>query len=560
VIGNFYLIDPKDPDLVNGKSLVHKIFRDLAKKYGGAFSFWFGGKYTLVVSTPELAHEALKTKGDIFASRWAPNSMSIITRGKGIALNGDLDRWRKFRTFLMSAMTAKQQGAKAEPIITEEAHSTIALFKKIADANELLPLRLHTKRESLNVVMRQAFGFRYVSRYERRGTHQHNSLNPVVRLPRYSEGLTDEFKEIQDIIGKIFENISAGNPSDYMTFLQYLPGDMCKELREVTAKRDAYLEKWIADHKERLDVNNPKDFLDEMLIKQQESGMTDEDILVKLLRSCARSCAHSCPPSRALVLLLTRSRSLQIILWDVMAGGIDTTATSIEWLIYILIKNPRVQTKMQEELESVVGTKRLPTFADVENLPYTVAVISECFRFKHFAPFGIPHSTTKDTTLGGYRVPKAAQVMINIYALHMDPENWKDPEEFRPERFLEEEKVGQRKSPPPPPPPPARAPHAHTALTRTARTYTYTLSSAKRAVYLCFNLMPHCCVQDLAGFFLHPESHNLKSSSVASYKFLPYGTGKRMCVGSGLGRVVMFLKVGLTDIGLTDVVGLSTTD
>jgi hypothetical protein len=49
--------------------------------------------------------------------------------------------------------------------------------------------------------------------------------------------------------------------------------------------------------------------------------------------------------------------------------------------------------------------------------------------------------------------------------------------------------------------------------------------------------------QDLAGFFLHPESHNLKSSGVASYKFLPYGTGKRMCVGSGLGRVVMFLKV-----------------
>jgi cytochrome P450 len=174
------------------------------------------------------------------------------------------------------------------------------------------------------------------------------------------------------------------------------------------------------------------------------------------------------------VLLLTRSRSLQIILWDVMAGGIDTTATSIEWLIYILIKNPRVQTKMQEELESVVGTKRLPTFADVENLPYTVAVISECFRFKHFAPFGIPHSTTKDTTLGGYRVPKAAQVMINIYALHMDPENWKDPEEFRPERFLEEEKVGQRKSPPPPPPSPrARAARTHCTHTYSAHIYIH---------------------------------------------------------------------------------------
>jgi hypothetical protein len=48
---------------VNGKSLVHKIMRDLYLKYGGVFSFWFGGKYTLVVSTPEMAHEAFKVGG-----------------------------------------------------------------------------------------------------------------------------------------------------------------------------------------------------------------------------------------------------------------------------------------------------------------------------------------------------------------------------------------------------------------------------------------------------------------------------------------------------------------
>jgi cytochrome P450 len=196
VIGNFYLIDPDDKDMVNGKSLVHKIFRDLSVKYGGVFSFYFGGKYTCVISTPALAHEALKLKGDVFATRWAPNSMDIITRGKGIALNGDMERWRTFRTFLMTALTAKQVGARTEPIIAEETHSTVALFKKMADAGEEIPLRLHTKRESLNVVMRQCFNF------------------------RYSENLSQEFKDIQDIIAKIFESIAAGNPSDYMTFLQ----------------------------------------------------------------------------------------------------------------------------------------------------------------------------------------------------------------------------------------------------------------------------------------------------------------------------------------------------
>ena len=87
----FVLQDPADKDFVNGKSLVHKIFKDLYSEYGGIFSFYFGGKYTAVISTPELAYEALKTKGTVFAGRWPPNSMSIITRGKGIALNGDLE-------------------------------------------------------------------------------------------------------------------------------------------------------------------------------------------------------------------------------------------------------------------------------------------------------------------------------------------------------------------------------------------------------------------------------------------------------------------------------------
>jgi len=433
VIGNFYCVNPEDKDLVNGKSLVHKVFTQLSQKFGGVFSFWFGGKYTVVISSPALAHEALKVKGEDFAGRWAPNSMHIITRGKGIALNGDLKRWKAFRSFLMQAMTSKQQGPKAEPVIVEETYSTMALFKKLADKGEALSVRLHTKRESLNVVMRLGFGF------------------------RYSERLSPEFVEIQDIIGKIFENISAGNPSDYMTFLQYLPTDMSKELREVTAKRDRYLEKWISDHKKAIASNPdkpPGDVLDEMLMNQKESNMTDEDILV--------------------------------ILWDMMAGGIDTTATTIEWLIYILINHPEVQQKMQQELMSVVGAERLPTFADKDRLPYCNAVISECFRYKHFAPFGIPHATTRSTTLGGYRVPKNAQVMINIYALHMDTKSWVRPEEFRPERFLEEEK-------------------------------------------------------DLAGFVMNPESHATRGPE--AYKFLPYGTGRRMCVGSGLGRVVMMLKV-----------------
>merc|ERR1711964_948156 len=75
-------------------------------------------------------------------------------------------------------------------------------------------------------------------------------------------------------------------------------------------------------------------------------------------------------------------------------------------------------------------------------------------------------------------------VMINFYSIMMDPQAWKDPEMFRPERFLEEEKA-------------------------------------------------------LAGAFFDAEM----KPTPESYKFCPFGIGKRMCVGFGIGRIIMFLKV-----------------
>merc|ERR1712146_192487 len=140
--------------------------------------------------------------------------------------------------------------------------------------------------------------------------------------------------------------------------------------------------------------SQPRDFLDIMLIDQDKVGLTDSDI--------------------------------EVIIWDIMAGGIDTSATSIEWLIYLLIKHPEVRKKAHEELDRVVGSNKLPTYEDIKSgrLPYINAIVLELFRFKHFAPFGIPHHTTKDTTLGGYNIPKNTQVMFNFHALHSDPRWW----------------------------------------------------------------------------------------------------------------------------------------
>ncbi len=71
-------------------------------------------------------------------------------------------------------------------------------------------------------------------------------------------------------------------------------------------------------------------------------------------------------------------------------------------------------------------------------MPYTEAVISEILRITSLVPCGSPHEMRSDLIFHGYHLPKKATIFPNLYAVHHDPDIWVDPENFRPERFLNE--------------------------------------------------------------------------------------------------------------------------
>ncbi|CAL1284550.1 unnamed protein product, partial [Larinioides sclopetarius] len=70
-------------------------------------------------------------------------------------------------------------------------------------------------------------------------------------------------------------------------------------------------------------------------------------------------------------------------------------------------------------------------------LPYTYAAILETHRWRTITPLGVTHCASEDTKIGDYDVPKGSIILPNIYSLHNDPKYWKDPDSFRPERFLD---------------------------------------------------------------------------------------------------------------------------
>lgn len=75
---------------------------------------------------------------------------------------------------------------------------------------------------------------------------------------------------------------------------------------------------------------------------------------------------------------------------------------------------PEVQIKAQEEIDRVVGSGRLPTLDDQDNLPYVSAVVKEAWRWHIVVPMGVAHAASEDYYVRGHFIPKGAMVMANV--------------------------------------------------------------------------------------------------------------------------------------------------
>ncbi|KAK7695652.1 hypothetical protein QCA50_000288 [Cerrena zonata] len=110
-------------------------------------------------------------------------------------------------------------------------------------------------------------------------------------------------------------------------------------------------------------------------------------------------------------------------------GGSDTTVSAIYSFFLAMTLHPELQRKATREIDEVIGTDRLPTLADREQLPYINALMKEVLRFNPVANLGIPHQTTQDDTYAGYSIPKGTSVIANIWAFLHNEEN-RDPRDF----------------------------------------------------------------------------------------------------------------------------------
>jgi cytochrome P450 len=99
---------------------------------------------------------------------------------------------------------------------------------------------------------------------------------------------------------------------------------------------------------------------------------------------------------------------------------------------------PAELSRVQAEIDSVIGNGRLPSMADRAQLPHTEAFIKEVHRFHTVGPTNVPHRLVKDDVYSGYFFPKGSIVLANNEGMHHDYRTYRDPRIFDPARFLPE--------------------------------------------------------------------------------------------------------------------------
>eukprot|EP00249_Psilotum_nudum_P021359 c28082_g1_i1 orf=324-1868(+) len=369
-------------DGINPKNLAA-----VAREYGDLCLLRMGQRDVLVVSSPEMAKEVLQIQGVEFGSR-ARNLVFDMTTGKGsdMVFADYGDHWRKMRRiatlpFFTSKVVQQCRGAWQEEI--DLAIREIAAAEGATTTGNVIRNRLQLMM--YNIVYKMMFDMRFESE----------------RDPLYVKLMNLNMENV--ILGQSFKYNYGDFVPSFRPFLRgYLKAVYDANQRRLAFLRDAFL------NERKRKRSEEKIGVDFFLDAESKGEITENNVLY-----------------------LTQNMNV---------AAIETTLWSSEWSVAELVNHPEIQSKLFEELNEVLGDNPV-TEPELPKLPYLQAFVKEILRTHMVIPMLLPHMNTHTAKLGGYDIPAGCRVLVNAWGIANDPRYWLRPEEFRPDRFLEESKL-----------------------------------------------------------------------------------------------------------------------
>lgn len=218
------------------------------------------------------------------------------------------------------------------------------------------------------------------------------------------------FRELIEELSAIF---GAFNFADFFLYLGWADVffGLNTRAKRHSRKWDDVLDEVIEAHTKRIqgDELNDVDFVDVLLFLQKDPNMD----------------------------FRLTNENIKALLVDMFFAGTDTTYVVLEWTMAELVRNPEAMRKLRDEVRGIVGGKSKIREEHLSEMPYLKCVLKEVLRIHPPAPLLLHRESMKECEIHGYRIPNKTRVIINAWAISRDPKFWEAPEDFRPERFVD---------------------------------------------------------------------------------------------------------------------------
>ncbi|XP_057981481.1 cytochrome P450 CYP73A100-like [Malania oleifera] len=374
-----------------GNDLNHRLLANFSQTYGPVFLLKLGSTNLAVVSDPELASQVLHAQGVEFGSRPRNVVFDIFTgNGQDMVFTVYGDHWRKMRRIMTLPFFTNRVVHSYSDMWEEEMDLVVRDLKNDERVGkEGIVVRKRLQLMLYNIMYRIMFDAKFESQED----------------PLFVEATM--FNSERSRLAQSFEY----NYGDFIPLLRpFLRGYLSK-CRDLQSRRLAFFNNHYVEKRRKIMAANGGKHeiscaIDHIIYAQMKGEISEENVLY--------------------------------IVENINVAAIETTLWSMEWAIAELVNHPSAQSRIRDEISTVLKGSPV-TESTLHELPYLQATVKETLRLHTPIPLLVPHMNLEEAKLGGYTIPKESKVVVNAWWLANNPAWWKNPTEFRPERFLEEE-------------------------------------------------------------------------------------------------------------------------
>ncbi|KAF7365163.1 Cytochrome p450 [Mycena venus] len=371
--GNFRDLPTKQPWLT---------YTEWGRRYGDLVHATAFGEHIVIVNSVKTAVELFEKRSHTYSDRPVITMIDLIGWESNVGFMRVGDRWRQHRRMFQQHFRPDASRSYRPAQMNKVYQLLQGLLSSPQDFRELI------KTLTAAIIMSTVYGYEVKSSNDR-----------FVDLAESA---------VKKITESVFPGAAAVNAFPILRHLpSWMPG--------AGFQRFAAESRQLAQEMREVPYNFVK--------QNMHDGVEPKSMVAKLLEANkARGCSDE--------------NAIQEVAAVAYGAGADTTVSALASFFLAMALHPDIQKKAQHEIDTVVGTYRLPEFEDRPSLPFIEALYREVMRWRPVLPLGLAHATSAHDIYNGYFIPKGATVIGNIWAMTRDESFYPEPERFNPDRFF----------------------------------------------------------------------------------------------------------------------------